>query len=76
MAKTELYAKEALGIERARRGITQQEMADLLSVKLKREISLSLYQKWEYGTRGVSTEDALAISRELELSTKLLWRAK
>jgi hypothetical protein len=76
MAKNELYATEALSIARNERKVTQLEMANILSIKLKRDISLWLYQKWEYSKRPVSTDDALAISRELELPLNLLWRVK
>lgn len=75
MADNKLYATEALSVERERRGMTQQEMADMLSVLLKRNVSVWLYQKWEYRKRPVSTTDALAISRELGISVKELWVA-
>jgi transcriptional regulator with XRE-family HTH domain len=76
MAKNELYATEALSAERKRRGINQQEMADLLSIKLGHNVSRSLYQKWEQGEKPVNTDDALSISRELDIAIKELWRAK
>lgn len=76
MAKNDLFATETLHDERERLGLTQQEMADVLSVKLKKNISLGLYQKIEYRNRGVTTEDALAIAKELGISFKHLWEVQ
>lgn len=73
MAKEELFATKALGTARNARGLTQQEMADLLAIKLGRNVALNTYQKWEYGKRSVSTDVALLISRELGQSIKELF---
>lgn len=73
MAKEELFATKALGAARERKGLTQQEMADLLTIKLDKPITMAQYQKWEQGRRSINTDAALAISRELRQSIKDLF---
>lgn len=76
MISKEIYATNALAAARNDRGMNQQEMADLLSIKLGKNISLSSYQKWEYGTRPISTDDAFRIARELRIPNKVLWEGR
>jgi transcriptional regulator with XRE-family HTH domain len=73
MAKNELYATKALRDARRSRKLTQQEMADLLCIKLDRNVALDTYIKWEQGVRPLSTNVALVISREVGQSVKDLF---
>lgn len=74
MQRKQFYATKRLQEVRNERGLTQQEMADTLSLVLERDISHSLYQKWEQGTVSVRLKDAIAMSRELDIKVKELWR--
>lgn len=76
MQRKQFYATKKLKEIRDERGLTQQEMADALSLILDRNISHSLYQKWEQGTQSVRLKDAIAVCRELEVKMKELWFTK
>lgn len=72
MAKSELYATTKLKELRELRGYTQKEMADLLSMELGRNVSESLYQKWELGTQNLLPEQVLDISKYFKIDYKEL----
>lgn len=55
-------------------GYTQEEVVELMAVLLKGDsISLSLYQKWEQGTRPVKIKYAVVLARILNSSLKRLF---
>jgi transcriptional regulator with XRE-family HTH domain len=70
------YATKKLKGIRIERELTQQEMADALSIVLGKNVSLSTYQKWEQGTNSLTFGNAIIVSRELKTSIKELWRTK
>lgn len=76
MERKKLFATKRLREIREAKELKQTEMADILSLTLKRNVSQSLYQKWEQGSTSVSLMDAVAISRQFEVNLKELWRAR
>lgn len=76
MQRKQFYATKRLKEIRDDRGLTQQEMADALGLVLDRNISHSLYQKWEQGTQSVQLKVAIEVCRELEVKMKELWFTK
>lgn len=63
MAKIKWFATINLKKERERRNLTQQQMADLISLEFGRPVSVSLYQKWENQEQSLSPEQVLDLSR-------------
>lgn len=57
-------------------GINQQDMADMLSMSTGKNISKSLYQKWERGALSVAPNVALKVARALHLPFNELWEAE
>lgn len=76
MNNKQLFATKSLKDVRKDMGLTQQEMADSLSALLSRNVSLSLYQKWEQGQHYVKLFEAIQISRLLKKGIKELWHSK
>jgi transcriptional regulator with XRE-family HTH domain len=70
------YATKKLKEVRESREFTQIEMADILSLRFKEEMSQSTYKKLEQGIYGIKMERAIAISRELGIPIKELWEAR
>lgn len=59
--KTRLYAKKELKKSREAKGFTQQQAAELFSLKFGRDISRNVWAKWESGERNIEPEDVLAL---------------
>lgn len=72
MAKIKWYATTKLKELREKRGYTQKEMADLLSLELGRNVSESLYQKWEQGEQNLLPEQVLVIAKFARIDYKEL----
>lgn len=76
MGKQQYYATKKLKEVRESKGFTQQEMAEILTIRFGEDISPSTYQKIEQGIYSVKIEKAVAIARELELKITELWEAR
>lgn len=73
---TRLIATPLLKQTRQELGYKQEEMAQVLTLVMDENISPSLYQKWEQGSKTVSMQQAVVISRELGTDLKDLWTNK
>lgn len=76
METKSLFATKALADARRKLGLNQQEMADLLTLKLGRNVSYSWYKAIERGTRSMDVENAIKVSRVLQVPLKKLWIGK
>lgn len=61
------YATAKLKQYRDDRDWSQQQLADFLTLQLGRTITRSTVQKWENGERGIVADQALDISKALQI---------
>ena len=71
-----LFATPWLRRKRLELGYKQSEMAQVLSLIFRENISGSLYQKWEQQRKPVTMQKAVAIARELDVKLTDLWATK
>lgn len=76
MEDNKVYATEKLREYREEQSLSQREMADFLSTVTGKNISNSLYQKYEAGTENVPADRALAISKVIKIKFSDLWKAQ
>lgn len=76
MEDNKVYATEKLREYREEQNLSQREMADFLTTVTGKNISNSLYQKYEAGTENVPVDRALAISKITKIKFSELWEAK
>ena len=76
MDNKEIYATQRLREYRENLDLSQKEMAEFLSTMTDRQISNSLYQKYEAGTENVPADRALAISKILKIGFSELWETR
>lgn len=70
--KIKWYATTKLKELRESRGYTQREMAELLSLEFGRNISESLYQKWENGDQNILPEQVIQLAKWSHIDVKEL----
>lgn len=76
MIRNSYYATKSVKKLRRLQNITQGDLVEILSVVLSKNVSISLYQKWEQGQRAVSRDTAMKITQELGGEFKELWTIK
>lgn len=72
----EIYATDRLREYREEKELSQKEMAEFLSTVTDKQISNSLYQKYEAGSENVPVDRALSISKILKIGFSELWEVK